>query len=956
MQLNARLNGTDRLINYDLPDGSQVFMIGIMINPECFLFTIIIIRVFCGNELPLGILLFSQRMKKISFLLIAIVSLYSFPACKSSHKIQGVSASSSPSRPYHSSYDDSSLLIKAGPIMMPYNRFIDPAGAVVRFGDSKYENHSLDCTLLPDGNVLAVEDRYGVAFIDVKTKQVLYHLDYGSEKENKRLMSTYSGIKAVTIKGEVHVFWSTANSDEKHCMVMDAVWDGKKAVIKERIDFAAVAPAPLSLPNDIAVVKEGEEHYLYVVLNGNSQLSKVRWSDKKTIWTAQTGMAPFGVVIAKGKAYVSNWAGPVPTDTSLETAGIPYANVYIDHRTGGTSTGTVSVFDLQTGAVIKEIKVGLHPNAVICSPDQNFVYVANGNSDNVNAIYTGRDSVTDTIKVRLSVAFNPYIGSSPNALAVSKSGTRLYVANGMDNALAVVRLGAKSSVIGKGRDSLFGYISTEAYPAGLALDDNNIYVSNLEGEGARMEIKNAYNAHHMGATVSIIAVPQDEELPALTRRVENANLLFRTRLSQLLPRVGVAAKPVPERIGEPSVIKHVVYIIKENRTYDQVMGDVKEGDGRSSLCIYGDSVTPNQHQLAKDFLLLDNYYASGKSSAEGHQWTDAAMTSDYVEKNVRAWFRSYPHVQNDALVYNKEGFIWNNALDHGKSVRIYGEACDPHWDEKNLGWKEIYSAYKNGRPVKFTNETTISRVRPILSENCPCADTHDFPDVMRADAFIKELKEYEKMDSDQWPQLIVTALSSDHTTGTRQGFPTPRAMVADNDLAVGKIIEAISHSRFWKNTAIFITEDDSQDGWDHVSAYRTTGFVVSPYAELHRTVHTNYNQTCMVRTIEQILGIPPMNVIDATALPMFDCFSSKADTGTYKVIANKIPLDEMNKDQSMLKGQELNYAILSADPQFDKLDGGNDDLLNRILWFAAKGKKAYPGKREKGQKIWIKVF
>ena len=338
---------------------------------------------------------------------------------------------------------------------------------------------------------------------------------------------------------------------------------------------------------------------------------------------------------------------------------------------------------------------------------------------------------------------------------------------------------------------------------------------------------------------------------------------------------------------------------------------------------------------------MDNYYVSGKSSAEGHQWTDAAMTSDYVEKNVRAWFRSYPHVQNDALVYNKEGFIWNDALDHGKSVRIYGEACDPDWD-RALKWKDIYQRYQQGNPVAFKNTTTISRVRPILCMTSPCADTHDFTDVMRADAFVKELHQYEQMDGDQWPQLMVMALSDDHTAGLNQNYPTPRAMVASNDLAAGKIIDAVSHSRFWKNTVIFITEDDSQDAWDHVSAYRTTGFVISPYSELHKTVHTNYNQTCIVRTIEQILGIPPMNIIDATATPMFDCFKNEPDTATYTFIKNKVAVDEKNKDRSELSGQELNYAILTSTPEYQYVDRGNDDLLNRILWFTAKGKQPYP--------------
>ena len=209
------------------------------------------------------------------------------------------------------------------------------------------------------------------------------------------------------------------------------------------------------------------------------------------------------------------------------------------------------------------------------------------------------------------------------------------------------------------------------------------------------------------------------------------------------------------------------------------------------------------------------------------------MVTDYVEKNVRAWFRSYPHVQEDALVYDANGFIWNNAADHDKTVRIYGEASVPHYDESQ-SWTSIYENYKAGIPFKFYNTSTISRVRPMLSQNYPASDELKITDQLRASAFIKELKEYENKPGDKLPELMVMALSLDHTEGTRPGFPKPEAMVADNDLALGRIIEAVSNSRFWKNTVIFITEDDSQSGWDHVSAYRTTGFVVSPYSRLKK--------------------------------------------------------------------------------------------------------------------------
>jgi hypothetical protein len=620
--------------------------------------------------------------------------------------------------------------------------------------------------------------------------------------------------------------------------------------------------------------------------------------------------------------------------------------------------GTVSVMDRDNGQTVKEITVGLHPNAVISSADGNFVYVANGNSDDVSVISVAGLQLAGAFPVKLIAGKNSYIGDSPNALAINEDGTILYVANGMDNAVAVVKLGAKESANGTGKSEIKGFIPTEAYPGGLAVDRNKLFVTNLEGEGARIASGQvskksakadklaqvtAYNSHHQKATVSIISIPGPDLLEQYTKRAKDLNFTFREAVAQLLPRKNVAPVPMPERIGEPSVFTHVLYIIKENRTYDQVLGDMPEGNGMPSLCVYGDSITPNQHRIAKDFLLLDNYYASGKCSAEGHQWTDAGMVTDYVEKSVRAWFRSYPHVQEDALVYDKNGFIWNDAADHGKTVRIYGEACAPHLDDK-LTWSDIYNNYKAGKKLVFTNTSTISRVRPMLSENYPGSDDLKITDQLRAGAFIDELSGYEKMPGDQLPQLMVMALSSDHTQGTRPGLPVPQAMVADNDLALGRIVEAVSKSRFWKNTVIFVTEDDSQDGWDHVSAYRTTGFVISPYSRLGTAVSVNYNQTSMLRSIEQILGIPPMNIMDATALPMFNCFTSKPSATDFTHLTNRIPINAINPKLSALKGKALHFATMSSRPEFDHVDGGNDDLMNRILWYAAKGKRDYPTK------------
>ncbi|MDB5231103.1 MAG: beta-propeller fold lactonase family protein [Chitinophagaceae bacterium] len=873
---------------------------------------------------------------KVVFGSLQLICFLSMVSCKTT---KPVSLTVTGPREHHSNYDDTSLAINNSSVLMPYNRFIDPAGIVIRFGNGVLENHSLDCVLLPGDKVLAVEDRYGVAFIDVQNKKLLYHLDYTGTTQG--LMSTYSGIKFFVDEGAaVHILWGAANPTSKSSLVLDAIWDGEKAKISTTYTFPAVAPAPMSLPNDIAIAKEGQDNYLYVVLNGNNQLTKIRMKDKKAIWTVATGMAPFGISIVSQKAYVTNWAGEVPVGNN-ETAGIPYAKVYIDPRTGATSSGTVSVFDINSGNKITDINVGLHPNAIIKSPDNNFLFVTNGNSDNVSVINSVIDKVVETISVSAEQGGTNYIGHSPNAMAIDKTGTTLYVSNGMDNAVAVIKLSNTSSHSSGRTSDILGFIPTEAYPAGLVLTNTELYVANLEGEGARAATKNNFSIHQQEAAVSLIPLPDANTLKAYTDRVNNSNLVFRTKLSQLLPRPGVAPKPVPERIGEPSVFKHVVYIIKENKTYDQVLGDMPEGNGMKLLCIFGNDVTPNQHKLAKDFLLLDNFYASGKSSAEGHSWSTAAIVTDYVEKNVRAWFRSYPHVLADALVYNKEGFLWNNALDHGKSVKIYGEACEPQF-KSSLDWTGIYQSYVQNKPFEFKNTTTISRVRPIMSETYPCYDGQKINDQIRADVFVKELNDYEKMPGDQLPQLMILALPADHTAGTREGYPTPRAMVADNDLALGKIIEALTKSRFWESTVVFVTEDDSQSGWDHISAYRTTGFVISPYSQLQRTVHTNYNQTCIVRTIEQILGIPPMNIMDATALPMFDCFSATPAKTPYAHLKNIIPLNEMNKSAASLTGKARAFALLSASKQFDHIDGGSDDLLNRILWFSANGKKPYP--------------
>ncbi|HVM88983.1 MAG TPA: alkaline phosphatase family protein [Puia sp.] len=835
--------------------------------------------------------------------------------------------------------------------IMPYNRLVKSAGKVITYGDSSVENHALDISLLPDKKNVVVEDRYGIAIINTSSNTLSERWAYQKNEKWKNYSSTYSGIVSFQFKNKIFLAWSAASYGS--CALLMAEWDGKKLTDVSGIEFAKVPPADLSIPNQVVANMENGSLYLYTVLNGNNQLVKIKLDDKKIVWTVPTGVAPYGVCIINKKIYVTNWAGPLVTDTTMENAGTPWGSAYTDPRTGATKQGSLSIINTDDGKLLNELKLGLHPTAIIKTHNNHFLFVANGNSDFVSVVDVEKEKVVDSISTGLFSSKYSFFGSSPDALAFDSNTNILYVANGMDNAVAVVQLNKNMQ---PGAAKIKGYIPTEAYPSGIVIVDHHLFVTNLEAKGARIlsaakeftktngVSENAYSIHKELASVSIITIPSQQQLNAYTEKVKQLNLFYRIALTNSQPRNNVSPKPLPERIGEPSVFKHVIYIIKENKTYDQVFGDIAKGRGDKNLCIYGENVTPNQHKLANDFCLLDNYYASGKSSAEGHQWADAAMVSDYIERNVRAWYRSYPHRQEDALVYNKNGFIWNNALDNEKKVRIYGEACRTHYDER-MRWADIYNKYMNGEAIGQKNTSTIARIRPILSLDYPDCDNINFPDQMRADIFINDWKKAEQQPDIELPDLLVLSLPDDHTAGTSENFPTPRAMVADNDLAVGRIIETVTHSRFWDSTVIFITEDDSQSGWDHISSYRTICQVISKYSNSGKIIHTNYNQTSMVRTIEQILGIPPMNVVDATALPMFDCFENKKHDYAFQLLGNNIPLNEMNKHAAELKGKSKYYAKLSASKAFKEVDGGEDNLMNRILWFDAKGNEKYPGRK-----------
>jgi hypothetical protein len=379
---------------------------------------------------------------------------------------------------------------------------------------------------------------------------------------------------------------------------------------------------------------------------------------------------------------------------------------------------------------------------------------------------------------------------------------------------------------------------------------------------------------------------------------------------------------------------------------------MKEGNGDPSLCIFGERVTPNQHKLSRQFVLLDNTYCSGILSADGHQWADTALATDYMERSFADFPRSYPDGMEDddidALAYSPAGFIWDNVIAHGKTLRDYGEfgITEAHWkDSMKTNAPEFLDHYR-----QFTSQTgeiqiysrpAIESLRPYLATNTVGWEL-SIPDVFRAAQFIGELKQFEERGG--FPNLSIICLPNDHTSGTKEHFPTPDAQVADNDFALGQIVEAISRSRFWPETCIFVIEDDPQDGWDHVSGYRTTAYVASPYTRRGVTVRTQYNQTSLLRTMELMLGLPPMNQLDATATPMSDCFTNTLDLTPFVAVPSNIPLDQMNPEPRKVSDALLRKdAYASARLPLDQPDRCPEDLLNRILWHAMKGSQApYP--------------
>ncbi len=666
--------------------------------------------------------------------------------------------------------------------------------------------------------------------------------------------------------------------------VMRLGYNSGKLEVKKSLDIAGLSDKE----RFVAGVTYATDGALYVVNTQNDTVYRLSGDGFKTQLAARVGYRPYAAQLSPNgrQLAVSNWGDE-----------------------------SISLLDPETMKETSRVKVGSHPNDLAFAKDGR-LFVANAGSNNVSVIKDGR--VIETIRT----SFEPkaLVGATPAALAVTADGKRLYVANADNNDIAVIDIENSRT------SEILGFIPTGWYPSAIAAspDGKKLFVAtgkggmNLRGNfPAKTDYKISspdpqkpydYVGSVLEGTLSIIDVPDKAQLAKYTEQVKN---------NFPNPDAGIdkayAEKVVKEVFPK---IKHVLYIIRENRTYDQVLGDLGKGNGDPSLVLFGEEVTPNMHKLVSESVILDNLYCNGEVSQDGHQWSNAAYATDFTQK---AWVNSYSRRgqpdADDRLTASPAGYLWDNCQKHGKTYRSYGEFASfrstPETEPQFVGAAQLKG--------HVSEEWLKLKMQPGGRQR----------DTKLAEVFIKELKQAESKG--QWWDFMVMSLGEDHTDGLSAGRFTPVACVASNDQALGMIIEAVTKSKFWPETAIFVIEDDAQNGPDHVDARRTVGLVFSPYVKRGGVVDsTMYTTVSYVRTMEMILGLPPMTQFDQLATPMTGLFTTTATLTPYTLVPAKVDL--MARNPATGEG-----ARRSARLDWSDYDRADFDELNEILWKALKG-------------------
>ncbi|WP_371643255.1 bifunctional YncE family protein/alkaline phosphatase family protein [Streptomyces mirabilis] len=654
--------------------------------------------------------------------------------------------------------------------------------------------------------------------------------------------------------------------------------------------FTVNPDGTLSSPTTISIPADGSKHALvgaavfsadgstvYGAVNGQNRVAAIDAATGTIKQSWAVGNAPRGIAMVGNKLYVSNEGGrPAKAgDTTINSYG---TQVPANPQTGATTTGTVSVIDLtDPTAAVGSIDVGLHPSAVYAK--NGAVFVTNTADNNVSVIDTRKNKVVQTI------ATQPWpeasVGYEPNAVTLTDDG-RLLVTLGRANAVAVYRYKSPQEPA-----SYVGLLPTDYFPAEITTVGKKVIVSNTRGIDARRPTNKAgHGTHDTTSSLTQFTLPDDSVIRSQTGKVFQQNGWTRGSVSLAHGKGDQKQVPVPARLGAPSTIKHVFMIVKENRTYDQVFGDMPQGNGDPSVTQFGENVTPNQHALASQFGLYDNTYDIGTNSAEGHNWLMQADDPEYTESSAGEYARSYD-TEDDALGHQKSGFIWTGAQAAGKSVRDFGEFQSFESKPAGASWQNLYCDTKNmeatGQNTAYPIQTgsAIPSLNKVSVPGFPLFDT-SVPDVYKEQIWKQD---FEKNGP---ANLNMFWLSNDHTGGPANAA----AQVADNDLAVGRMVDEISHSKYWKDSAIFVVEDDSQAGLDHVDGHRAPIQIISPWAQ-HAAVDSHYySQITMIRTIEQILGIHPMNQKDSAASPMRGAFTRHPDFTPFKALPNRTSLTD----------------------------------------------------------------
>jgi YVTN family beta-propeller protein len=839
-------------------------------------------------------------------------------------------------------------------LMTPANQLVTPAGTQMELPGMRPNALAIS----PNGRLLVTAGlTHELTVIDLAAENKSQHIAFPTDKA-----PVEAGLDApildVNDKAQLSYTGLAFSPDGSRIYLANVNGDIKVFAVDKNNSVSALYSIPLppanaprranEIPAGIAVSRDGKK--LYVALNLSNRLAELDAATGTVLRIWNVGVAPFDVALVGHKVYVSNCGGRRPDAHSFVGPAGRGTTVRVDNRYIADE-GSISVIDLNSSDLRQtEILTGVRACALAVSPNGRYVVVANAGSDTLSVIDARTDKIIETICARQDPG--DVFGAQPNALVFDKRGKILFVCNGTQNAVAMFQFNP-------GASKLLGLIPVGWFPGAIVYDARRdmIRVANIKNIAAKKQKMASgngfgFNTHQYTGSLSFVPVPAAKELAEFTKTAL-ANLRYPLLAqAKLPPRAGAAARPVPERVGEPSVFKHVIYIIKENRSYDQVFGDITNANGDADLCIFGERVTPNEHKLVREFTLLDNTYCSSILSADGHNWTDTGIASDYLERSFAGWPRSYPagggEDAADALAYSSAGFIWDDVLAHGKTFRDYGEFTTGHnhWTDakrkKPFTFLDAYHDFLGGsNEITYGCEPDVETLRPYIRTDWPSWGLN-VPDQVRCAKVLEDLKRYEQ--SGTLPEFTMIWLPNDHTSGTSPGTPKPEAQVADNDLAFGKIVEAVSHSAFWKDTCIFAIEDDPQNGWDHVSGYRTTAYVISPYTKRGAVVSTQYNQTGLLRTMELMLGLPPMNQMDATATPMFDCFAATPDFTPFDAVTNNVPLDAMNPPARKVSDAQLRKdAYVSAQLPLKLADQCPEDVLNQILWRAMKGSQApYP--------------